>query len=180
MKENKYDFLIEKAVEYSYSRNTVTYIFEISIYDGRHIYKFFNQNILYISVDIEDSCKETLFNIAHQKAKELGWNDYKVYCDHSTMCYYTMLDDDIINYALKNAGNKGNLLISCIGNTNKAIALKVETLMPCKSKVMHITLATNNNENGKPVDSNSISEWNELEKRFFVKGRINIHYKNSK
>jgi hypothetical protein len=42
---------------------------------------------------------------------------------------------------------------------DKVCAVKVETEVPSKNKIKHITLGVNRNGGGKPKDSNNLTEW---------------------
>ena len=72
-----------------------------------------------------------------------------------------MLDKDL-NY-------KFHITIIGIGISDKAMAFKFRRsgiVTPCKNKIPHITICTFNN--GKPVDSNKITEWYDLDEQITI------------
>ncbi len=56
-------------------------------------------------------------------------------------------------------GQSIDLLITHVGETDKVVAVKVETEIQTQNKTPHITIAVNRNEGGKPVMSNEIVNW---------------------
>lgn len=45
---------------------------------------------------------------------------------------------------------------------DKVCAVKVETSVPSKNKIKHITLGVNREAGGKPVMSNNLTDWQEV------------------
>lgn len=68
-------------------------------------------------------------------------------------------------------GQSVDLLVTHIGQTDKVIAVKVESEIQTKNKDPHITVAVNRVEGGKPVMSSDITEWTPIYP-FEVEGKI--------
>lgn len=68
-------------------------------------------------------------------------------------------------------GQSMDLLVTHIGQTDKVVAVKVESEIQTKNKDPHITIAVNRTEGGKPVMSNDITEWVPIYP-FEVEGKI--------
>ena len=68
-------------------------------------------------------------------------------------------------------GQSFDLLVTHIGQTDKVIAVKVESEIKTQNKTPHITIAVNRVEGGKPVMSNDITEWVPIYP-FEVEGKI--------
>lgn len=107
--------------------------------------------------------------------------DNRVYLDHCTLLHIAQYDKDSftdnlikarLDLALEDNRVKANLNITHIGISDKAIAFKVSIqdsefdmcslALLCANEIPHITICTSNN--GKPVDSNNITEWRKLDK----------------
>ena len=63
-----------------------------------------------------------------------------------------------------------------LGISDKAIAVKVDTLCLSENDLKHVTLATNKETKGKPVDSNYITEWQNIEP-FELEGVVTFYKK---
>lgn len=68
-------------------------------------------------------------------------------------------------------GQSVDLLVTHIGQTDKVVAVKVESEIKTQNKTPHITIAVNRIEGGKPVMSNDITEWTPIYP-FEVEGKI--------
>lgn len=80
--------------------------------------------------------------------------------DHVTLMHVSQHDDDLYNFLSSKLGRKAQIVIDRIGQSNKAVAFGVylcEYRNKCKNKNPHITILTQND--GKPVDSNYITDW---------------------
>ena len=88
----------------------------------------------------------------------------KIYIDHCTLLHVSQLHDNQVFYDYLNArvGEKFSIIIHGIGISDKAAAFKiVDYSVVCANKIPHITIATFNG--GKPVNSNNITEWKDIE-----------------
>lgn len=88
--------------------------------------------------------------------------------DHCTLLHWSQrtsnfLLEDTLGTAIEYCNNtEGSLEINGIGISDKAMAFRCnipENL--CANKIPHITICTFNG--GKPVDSNNITEWKDIE-----------------
>ena len=100
----------------------------------------------------------------------------KVYMEHCTLLFKnTQIEHknaqrvvDAYIKQLKCKGHTQTMVINAIGYSDKAIAFKVNPNVPCCNDIPHITICTMND--GKPVDSNNITDWLQLETPIKVKG----------
>lgn len=90
------------------------------------------------------------------------------YLDHCTLLHKSQVLThsqlvDTLEFALEYCSNtKGTLEINGIGVSDKAMAFRCNLSKGlCANKIPHITICTFNG--GKPVDSNMITEWNDIE-----------------
>ena len=132
-------------------------------------------NILYIALEVEINDKIKLISKFSTYVPTENWTP-RFICDHMTLAFHTNLTEDIISFAKENEGKKFNYTINKIGISEKAIAFGIITDVPSVNKNKHITLAINKNENGKPVDSNFINFWQNID-AIELTGTIVIHNK---
>lgn len=101
----------------------------------------------------------------------------KVYLDHCTLLHQAHFKEDAhksiciknwMDYLLKFGCTQTKLVLSHIGYSDKAMAFKVIFLPTemyayeiCFNDTPHITIGTY--KDGKPVDSNYITEWHEID-----------------
>lgn len=132
-----------------------------------------NNYWIYAGVFLDDSSKA--------KMKEMfklpdGWKEY---FDHMTIVFndgseYAQI---IKNFCEKNEGKEVCLKVVGQGLSNNAYAVEVVLPpgIPCANKIPHITLGCS--PIGKPVDSNSIENWHNIDNPFYVYGTVLIRYK---
>lgn len=120
-----------------------------------------------------DKCSTQVTLAVHYNSQ-----DNRVYLDHCTLLHIAQYDNSFtdnlikgrLDLALEDNRVKANLNITHIGISDKAMAFKVSlqdsefdmcslTLL-CANKIPHITICTFNG--GKPVDSNNITKWYDL------------------
>lgn len=100
----------------------------------------------------------------------------KVYLDHCTLIHRSQYaKNQIIADRLERMIDYGQvgpwkITLTHIGKSDKAMALKVRfgNPIPCANTLPHITIGTF--QGGKPVDSNGITNWIELETPIEVYG----------
>lgn len=136
-------------------------------------------NVLYISVNLNDESKQVLENF-FKKHNQWKTNNIRSLCHHMTMAFHTKINDLVLDYTLQNLGKTKELKVIGYGFSEKAFAVLVDTDVPSTNSKKHVTCATNLDNGGKPVDSNSITDWVMLsvEDRFTLSGNITINYKN--
>lgn len=100
--------------------------------------------------------------------------DTRVYADHITCLHRAQIECDgaenvLINF-IEDVVVRRSFMVEVkfthIGVSDKAIALKAELDVPCMNEIPHCTIATFND--GKPKDSNDITDWRPLNKPFIT------------
>lgn len=133
-------------------------------------------NILYISLVLDDYSRTILVNFANRVKNKLRVESSKLYCHHMTVAFGSQIDDDVIDFVEGHEGEEYKLRVIAYGMNKKACAIKVETNCPSKNKQKHVTLFTIND--GKPKDSNEITNWTDIsEYNVELKGILTINYK---
>lgn len=151
----------------------------ISEDQAREIEKRVGNNILYVAVVLDEESKHRLMEAVKKHLVEdqvPNWNDFKIICHHHTIAFKNNLTDDLVEWANEHNGDEFEMTTNALGVSDKALAVEVETDLPCANKVKHITVMTNPETNGKPVDSNYITDWTPFEK-IPLKGRLEIFYR---
>lgn len=121
------------------------------------------KDILYIGIELDKESSDRLRTLGLGYIFTNTRNfDPKYYCHHMTVAFKTDIDDEVIRYYNECEGKIFTLTPIAIGHTDKACAVLVETDAPTKSKFKHITIATNIITNGKPVDSNEITNFEKI------------------
>lgn len=141
--------------------------------------KYNLQDLLYISVNLDDlSCgklKELFIN-----NNPWGDNKTRIICHHMTMAFHNFLTDKVLEWAILNDGKVESLKVVSYGWSDKAFAVAVETDVPSTNKIKHVTCAINLNNNGKPVDSNSITNWVNVDEVFDINGVVTFNNKKER
>ena len=139
------------------------------------------KNILYISVNLDSDSKQQLetFFKEHNRWKT---ENIKLLCHHMTISFHTIITYSISDYTFKNLGKTKDLKVVGYGFSEKAFAVLIDTDVPSTNNKKHVTCAINLDNGGKPVDSNSIENWEMLQPkdRFKLKGVVTINYKNKR
>lgn len=111
---------------------------------------------LFLDSEQKEQLKETFFNLIPLESK--------LYLDHCTILHKKQMDNsksqEIIDYIINSFDEKEKIKITHIGMSYKAIAFKIAINVPCANDIPHITICTMND--GKPVDSNYITNCNKL------------------
>ena len=141
--------------------------------------KYNLQNLLYISVNLNEESSDKLKDLF---INNNPWGDDKtrIICHHMTIAFHTMISDLVLDYALQNLGKTKELKVIGYGFSEKAFAIAVETDVPSTNKIKHVTCAINLDKNGKPVDSNSITNWVNIDEVFDIHGVITFNYKKER
>ena len=113
-----------------------------------------NRTIKFASLVLDDKSKTKLLTKFVSKIPK----DWKLFAHHMTINYGKGLSDELKS----DLGEYKNIKATEIGLSEMAIAVKVEGYRS-DNDIPHITLAVNVNEGGKPVMSNSITNWEKLE-----------------
>lgn len=135
-----------------------------------NIQKAQNGDFVYIGLFLTEESRNKLYDIF-----TIPLNS-KVYMEHCTLLFKrTQMEHknaqrviDTYIKQLKNKNHEQTIIITAIGYSEKAIAFKVNPNVPCCNEIPHITLCTLNE--GKPFDSNDITEWKPLDTPIKIKG----------
>lgn len=141
--------------------------------------KYNLQNLLYISVNLNEESSDKLKDLF---INNNPWGDDKtrIICHHMTMAFHNFLTDKVLEWAILNDGKVESLKVVSYGWSDKAFAVAVETDVPSTNKIKHVTCAINLDKNGKPVDSNSITNWVNVDEVFDIHGVITFNYKKER
>lgn len=132
------------------------------------------RKILYTSVVLTDESRIRL--IQCMKSKNPFIHSIR-YAHHMTIAFYrNEVSEELDNWARENDGKSIALTATEYGNSDKAIAVMVETSAPSANVIKHVTLWTNADNNGKPVDSNNIENWTKLNEEIRLDGVVTIVY----
>ena len=124
-------------------------------------------NFQYFGLFLDEETKKGLLDVFLtylEEGNSIGYLMNKIYLDHCTLLHVSQLhgNSEIYNYLNDRIGEKYEIVINGIGISDKAIAFRVaEYSVVCVNEIPHITIATFNG--GKPVDSNNITEWKDIE-----------------
>lgn len=129
-------------------------------------------DFLYFSLYLTNKSKEELMNFVQDNFANIINKADKIYLDHITLLHkndkrsdrFKLMMYELLNYIFKKfIGVTYEVNIIAFGSNNRAFAFKVE--LPdgfpiFLYKQYHITICTFNK--GKPVESNNIIDWHEL------------------
>ena len=124
-------------------------------------------NFHYFGLFLDEETKKGLLDVFLtylEEGNSIGYLMNKIYIDHCTLLHVSQLhgNSEIYNYLNDRIGEKYEIVINGIGISDKAVAFRVaEYSVVCVNEIPHITIATFNG--GKPVDSNNITEWKDIE-----------------
>lgn len=124
-------------------------------------------NFQYFGLFLDEETKKGLLDVFltyFEENNSIGYLMNKIYLDHCTLLHVSQLhgNSEIYNYLNDRIGEKYEIVINGIGISDKAVAFRVaEYSVVCVNEIPHITIATFNG--GKPVDSNNITEWKDIE-----------------
>lgn len=116
----------------------------------------YNKNISYSAVVLDKKSHDKLINLI---------SGYEILDDWKKFAHHMTLNMGELNNQLL-LGKKVELKVTGINDFNesdKSVAVRVETDLPVKSGNPHITLAVNIKIGGKPKDSINIKEWKDID-----------------
>jgi hypothetical protein len=126
------------------------------------------ENWIYFGVFLDDISREKLNDLALKVVEP----DWKLFCHHMTIAFND--GSEKAQHAYDNYkrffGKSVDIYATHIGKSKDAIALKVDYKYGTLTSFPHITLATP--QGGKPVNSNYITNWTELNKPIKLTGII--------
>ena len=121
------------------------------------------RKVLYSAVVLDNQSSEYLLN---RFSEEIP-NEWNKFAHHMTISFGKGIEDESL------LGNIVVLTVTQLGISDMAIAVRVEGF-PSKNKIPHITLAVNP-DGGKPVMSNKIENWIDIEP-FEITGEVKNVY----
>lgn len=134
-----------------------------------------NKSWIYFGIFIDENSKQINLDTLEQNEVQIpeGW---KMFNHHMTIAFNdgTAEAETLYNIYSRIFGNITNITVDGIGVSNDAIALRVKYNNPIANKTPHITIATP--PNGKPVNSNKITEWYDIEP-YEIKGKLSYYGK---
>ncbi len=122
-------------------------------------------NFEYYGIVLDDKSH----NLLLEKTSHLNNDGWKVFAHHMTITHRADRDIPLQEWAEKHLGEVFTLKAVRVGISDKALAIEVESEVPSSKTIKHVTIATS--PRGKPVDSNYIQKWYEVEP-FNLKGVI--------
>jgi hypothetical protein len=69
-------------------------------------------------------------------------------------------------------GQTVELVVKTIAKDDLVVAVGVETDIPSKNKIKHVTLAVNRKNGGKPNMSNFLTDWQPVDKVLVLQGQV--------
>jgi hypothetical protein len=143
---------------------------ELLLKDERIIHKPSNNNVRYCGVMLSEESKVILI----ERLRDVIPVNWKVIANHMTISLGTPQKGVISEYLDTHMGVSVNLSATEIGISNDAIAVKINTDIPTKNKIPHITIAVPHG--GRPVHSNDIVNWKLLNQHIELTGTIAAQY----
>lgn len=123
---------------------------------------------MYTAVVLTEQSRNQLL----QELQGLIPDGYDIVAHHMTIC---MADAQSMQLQ-ERLGEEVELQIIEYDLDQRVVAVKVQTEIPSKNVVKHITVAVNKKEGGKPVHSNQLSNWRKLSTELAVRGYIQEIY----
>ena len=123
-------------------------------------------NFHYFGLFLDTDTKNRLMDILTDNIDyniALGVAD-RIFIDHCTLLHVSQLhgNSEIYNYLKGYVGKEFQIVINGVGISSKAMAFRVDKKgVVCANDIPHITIATF--REGKPVDSNEITNWKNIE-----------------
>lgn len=130
------------------------------------------ENWIYFGVFLDADESERVYNIVNLLPGIDIPDDWRKYADHMTIIYNNK-SEIAQAWAKATAPRVGEdvlLKATHVGVSDKAIAIRVNGEMSANA-IPHITIACS--PTGKPVDSNKIANWREIDP-FTISGKIDV------
>lgn len=144
------------------------------------------RQIHYVAIELDSISRQMLqeYTVSH-----LPWTEAEVIAHHMTILHYTGLranpedplvaqKDFVLDWAMKHEGETITMTATEVGYSKRAFALRItDTPAPSRNRIKHITLAICSANGGSAVDSNYITQWNELPEPITLHGKVTFYYK---
>ena len=127
---------------------------------------------IYYGVFLDEDESKRLFNIVNSLPGIDIPDNWRKYAHHMTIVYNNESEtaQAWANTTNERLGEDVLLTVTHVGISDKSIAVKVSGEMSANN-IPHITIACS--PTGKPVDSNKITNWREID-HFKINGRIDV------
>lgn len=128
------------------------------------------KNWLYFGVFIDNKAKQINLNTLKEYNITIP-KDWNVYNHHMTIAFNNQseLAKELYEMYKPHFNTTINIMVNGIGISDKAIALRINFLLPTSNKITHITMAVS--KDGKPRFSNEITNWMDI-KPYTITGTI--------
>lgn len=100
--------------------------------------------------------------------------DWKIYAHHMTIAFGKPKSEGVMEYIRNNMGKDVELTAVELGRSDTVMAVKIRSDVPSDNKITHVTLAVS--PQGKPVQSNFITDWKPLPAPIKLKAKIGAEY----
>jgi len=121
------------------------------------------KRVLYSAVVLDDDARTHLLNLVKNYV-EIPFN-WKKIAHHMTIVFGEGLPENLKD----DLGKRVPLKLKSVGMSDDAIAVQVEGY-PSKNKIPHITIAIP--QDGKPYNSNLITDWRAIDEDFILYGKV--------
>lgn len=120
------------------------------------------KNWIYFGVFISDDAKHLNEMAIEKQGMDIPFN-WKMFNHHMTIAFNDGSEESqkLFDSYKIHFGKKIKLIVNGIGISDDAIAVRISFKHPIANKIPHITIATP--PNGKPVNSNKITKWYDIE-----------------
>ena len=166
IKENLYkDYSLTDRVVSSYHQDELNKKLILKHITSSPTIKEIVDNFQYIGLFLTNESKDVLKQYIEDNFADMI-KDGKMYLDHCTILHCSQKEDKkalrCIDRYIKDCGKdiKETIVINKIGYNNEAMAFGCRINTPCVNPQPHITICTFGN--GKPVASNSITNWKDI------------------
>ena len=135
-----------------------------------------NKNWIYFGIFIDENAKHLNEIAIEKQGMDIPFN-WKTYNHHMTIAFNNGSEESqkLFDGYKQYFGKSFELTINGIGVSDDAIAVRVAYNNPIANKIPHITIATP--QNGKPVNSNKITKWYDIEP-YTITGKFGYISKN--
>lgn len=127
------------------------------------------QSPKYVGVMLDRQSHKKLLNELHSVIPR----DWKKIAHHMTIKLGNK-PDNLSQFIEENFGKDFSLTATEVGISPKAIAVKIQSEVPTKNSIPHVTVAVS--PIGKPVDSNYITDWKPLASPIQMTGTLSAQY----
>lgn len=138
------------------------------------------KDILYISIDLDEQSRLKLKSFAEQYVRDVYGDDAIFICHHCTVAFRNKLNDEVLSWCDAHNHESFYMYVDRIGFSDKACAVSVDfgnDVIPCQQAYPHITVAVNSANKGKPVDSNFITDFEDVYQNIKLCGELTYHYR---